>query len=168
LNVRTYVTRDGKPGVFFFSLDAANPVAVAVARALYNLPYYHAHMRVRVRDEQIDYASRRIHPGAPPATFAAVYGPAGPPASAEPGSLANWLTARYCLYTADRRGRLYRQEIDHLLWPLQPATATISANTMTEPLGLTLPAAPPLLHFSRRLDVVIWPQERLPATGPSR
>src|ERR687892_361778 len=42
LNVRTYVRIGAKPGVYFFSLDAGNPVAVAVARAMFNLPYYPA------------------------------------------------------------------------------------------------------------------------------
>ena len=45
LNVRTYVTAEGKPGVWFFSLDAGNPLAVRGARALFHLPYYGAVMR---------------------------------------------------------------------------------------------------------------------------
>src|ERR1700674_1035433 len=32
LNMRTYVTYDGEPGVWFFSLDAGNSLAVAIAR----------------------------------------------------------------------------------------------------------------------------------------
>ena len=44
LNVRTYVTVDGKPGVYFFSLDAGNALAVAIARSVFHLPYFNAHM----------------------------------------------------------------------------------------------------------------------------
>ena len=36
LNVRTYVKYGGKPGVWFFSLDAGNPLAVVIARAWFS------------------------------------------------------------------------------------------------------------------------------------
>jgi uncharacterized protein YqjF (DUF2071 family) len=156
LNVRTYVTVGGKPGVFFFSLDAANPVAVATARRWFHLPYMNATMSCRNEGEAIDYASRRTHRGAPAAEFRARYEPTGPATLAERGSLAHWLTERYCLYTLDRRGQVMRGEIHHAPWPLQPATAEIATNTMASAAGITLPAAPPVLHFARRLDVAIW------------
>ncbi|MGH2603534.1 MAG: DUF2071 domain-containing protein, partial [Dehalococcoidia bacterium] len=80
----------------------------------------------------------------------------GPAAEAAPGSLADWLTARFCLDAADRRGRLFRVEIDHQPWPLQPAEADFALNTMAAAHRIPLPDAPPLLHFSRRLDVRVW------------
>ncbi len=156
LNVRTYVSRDGRPGVFFFSLDAGNHLAVALARRLFKLPYFHARMLVG-RGRQVAYLSERRHRGAPPARFVATYAPSGPAAIALPGSLAHFLTARFCLYAADGAGRLYRAEIDHLPWPLQPATGTIAANTMAAAAGIALPDEPPLLHFARRLEVHVWP-----------
>jgi uncharacterized protein YqjF (DUF2071 family) len=96
LNVRTYVRAGGKPGVWFFSLDARSALAVAIARAWFRLPYH--------------------------------------------------------------RG-LLRGEIAHARWPLQSAEAEITTNTMTAPLGFTLPARAPLLHFAGRLDVVAWSPE---------
>ena len=45
VNVRTYVTRDGKPGIWFFSLDAASRLGVEAAKKAYKLPYHHAEMR---------------------------------------------------------------------------------------------------------------------------
>jgi uncharacterized protein YqjF (DUF2071 family) len=77
-----------------------------------------------------------------------------------PGSLDYWLTARYCLYAADRAGRLFRGEINHPPWPLQPANALIAANTMAAAHGIEL-SGPPLLHFSRRVDMVAWWPERV-------
>ena len=47
LNVRTYVTVDEKPGIYFFSLDAGSRLAVEAARRLYRLPYFRARMSVR-------------------------------------------------------------------------------------------------------------------------
>ncbi len=157
LNVRTYVTFGGKPGVWFFSLDAANSAAVAIARRFFRLPYYHARMRLkREREGWIHYTSYRIHPGAPPAEFDGRYRPAGKVYASQPGSLEAWLTERYCLYTVGRRGEVYRGEIHHARWPLQPAEAEITANSMTLPQGLHLPDTPPLLHFARSLKTWEW------------
>jgi hypothetical protein len=158
LNVRTYVTDGAKAGVLFLSLDAANRVAVEVARCWYHLPYFYAHMQ----QEGIHYISRRVHPGAPPAYLLARFGPTGPVDTAQSGSLEAWLTERYCLYTADPHGRLLRGDIHHLPWPLQPAWADLFANTMAAAHGITLPDVPPLLHFARRLDIYAWTPERVP------
>ena len=160
LNVRTYVTAEEKPGVWFFSLDAANSLAVALARARYHLPYYRARMRIERDDDRIAYSSRRIHPGTPAAEFAGAYQPTGPASYAPPGTLDHWLTARYCLYSADRAGRLFRGEINHAPWPLQPAAAELAVNTMAAAHGIEL-AGPPLLHFVRRQDMVAWWPVRL-------
>lgn len=161
LNLRTYVTVDGKGGVFFYCLDASNPLAVALARSLFRLPYYNARMTLADDGTAIRYASRRTHRGAAPAEVRVRYGPTGPVTLARPGSLEHWLTERYCLYTDDRRGRLYRGEVHHAPWPLQPAVAEFSANTMPQAHGIALPDRAPLLHFARRLDVVVWPLQRL-------
>lgn len=161
LNVRTYVTLGGVPGVYFFSLDAANPVAVAVARRWYRLPYYRAAMRWRSAGGEVTYESRRTHRGAPPAELRARYRPHGDPFTAAPGSFDEWPTERYCLYTVARGGRVYRGEIRHPRWPLQRAEAEIAVNTMTEPLGIVLPAVGPVLHFARRQEVKIWPLRRV-------
>jgi hypothetical protein len=161
LNVRTYVrVMDRgvvKPGVFFFSLDAANPVAVRIARAFFRLPYFHAAMLLLDDGRTIHYLSRRTHRGATPASLVANYAPNGPIYHSQSGTIDHWLTERYTLYTVDRRGRPLIGEIHHLPWPLQPADADFRLNTMTQAAGLRLPDAPPLLHFARRIDVAIWP-----------
>lgn len=161
LNVRTYVELDGRPGVWFFSLDAASPLAVRGARYGFHLPYFDAAMACERAGPGVRYASRRTHPGARPAALRAAYRPAGPPAPAAPGSLDHWLTERYCLYAADRRGRVWRGEIHHAPWPLQPAELEIEQNAMAAQVGLDLPGPPAALHFVRRLDVVAWAPERV-------
>jgi uncharacterized protein YqjF (DUF2071 family) len=156
INVRTYVTIDGKPGVWFFSLDAANPVAVAIARRWFYLPYFRARMRLQDDGDWITYQSQRDHRGFPPGEFHGRYRPTGPVYRAEPGQLDTWLTERYALYTTDPLGRVLRGDIHHLPWPLQPAEAEIDLNTVGDAHGIMLPAEPPLLHFARRLDVLAW------------
>lgn len=158
LNVRTYVTANGKPGVWFFSLDAANPVAVSIARTFFKLPYFNARMRCEAAPDQgIDYSSTRTHRNAPPAELAMRYRPTGEAFNARPGSLEYFLTARYCLYTADALGCVYRGEIEHPSWPLQPAEAQTRLNTMAAAHGFTLPDEPPHLLFVRDISVRVWP-----------
>jgi uncharacterized protein YqjF (DUF2071 family) len=156
LNVRTYVTVNGKPGVYFFSLDAGNPLAVAAARTMFHLPYFAAAMHVEARDGWIHYRSRRAAGGASPADFDARYRPIGPVYHPQPGTLDYFLTERYCLYTLDGAYHLRRLEIQHPPWPLQRAEAVIDVNTMAEAAGLRLPSMAPELHFARRQDMVAW------------
>jgi uncharacterized protein YqjF (DUF2071 family) len=152
LNVRTYVTRDDKPGIWFFSLDASSRLAVEAARRLYRLPYFHAEISVRRRGDEILYDCSRDDGKA----FSATYGPNGEVFNAEPGTLEHFLTERYCLY-AEHEGGLYRAEIHHRPWPLQRAQARIELNTMA-PFKVE-PTEQPLFHHSKRQDVVIWPLE---------
>lgn len=163
LNVRTYVSTGGKPGVWFFSLDAASPLAVRGARYVFHLPYYDARMACDRRGDLVQYTSFRTHRGARPAAFAGRYRPTGPAYRAADGSIERWLTERYCLYAANRRGRLWRGEIHHAPWPLQPAEAEVQRNAMADQLRLILPQRAPLLHFARRIDVVAWALEAVDA-----
>ena len=159
INLRTYVSYGGKPGVWFFSLDAHNPVAVRLARATFNLPYFDAKMFCREDDGWIHYESRRTHKDAPAAQFAGRYRPTGEVFDSRPGSLEGFLTERYCLYSADGTGNVRRGDIHHVMWPLQSAEAEVETLEMTAQIGVELPATKPALHFSRRLDVVAWTPE---------
>jgi uncharacterized protein YqjF (DUF2071 family) len=154
LNVRTYVTLVDKPGVYFFSLDAASTLAVIGARTMFRLPYYRAEMAVHTGTRLVTY--RSVRRSATPAQFAATYEPIGTVSHARPGTLEYFLTARYCLYTTTRSGEPRRLDIHHPQWPLQPAKAQIVVNTMATAAGLTLPTSAPLLHFAKRMDVLTW------------
>jgi uncharacterized protein YqjF (DUF2071 family) len=151
LNVRTCVrAADGKPGIWFFSLDAASRLAVEAARRWYKLPYFHARMSATRRGDWRDYECARI--GASGRVFSGSYRPTREVFTAEPGSLEWFFTERYCLYAADR-GRVLRAEIHHDLWPLQRAEAEVGLAS-TSPFELE---GEPLCLFSRRQDVLIWP-----------
>lgn len=151
LNVRTYVRAEEKAGIWFFSLDASSRVAVEAARRTYKLPYFHARMSATKRGEWVDYECSRIEEAG--RVFSGSYRPAGAVFNAEPGSLEWFLAERYCLYTSTGD----RADIHHAPWNLQPAEAEIGLASIA-PLELR---GEPLLHFSRRQDVVIWPPERI-------
>ena len=173
LNLRTYVTAEGRPGVWFFSLDAHNPLAVRLARATFKLPYFDARMSCETESEEVRYHSTRTHRGAPAADFVGRYRPVGGPLSqSKPGTLENFLTERYCLYAGDggkgRRGVL-RGEIHHQTWPLYRAEVELETepDEMTAQIGVRLPRVEPVLHFSRKLEVHAWLPRSVPQ-GDSR
>jgi uncharacterized protein len=159
INVRTYVTVDGKPGIYFLSLDAGSCAAVRAARLTYRLPYFRSRISADEVDGVISYEAERVSAAGPPASFSATYEAAGKTLPIREGSLERWLAERYCLYTLDDRRRIQRADIHHPPWPLQPARAAIDRNAMAEPFGIELEDEP-LLHFSRRQDVVIWPLQK--------
>jgi uncharacterized protein len=160
LNLRTYVSYAGKPGVYFFSLDAANLPAVWAGRTFFHLPYYHASMTSVESQGAIRYCSRR-QVGC--ATFRGSYRPTSAPLVRGRETLADFLTSRYCLYTA-HQNRVYGCQIHHLPWSLQDAEAEFEKNTVAAAAQIALPDTAPLLHFAQRLDVLIWPLR--PAEGP--
>lgn len=153
INVRTYVTVNGRPGVWFFSLDVPHRLPVFIARKCFHLPYYRAAMCSRREGEIVHYSHRRG-----PLAFRGHYRPAEPVAVPE-GSFERWATERYCLYSADRKGRIFCGEVHHQQWPLHRAEIEIEENTMLH--GWRTGPAHPAVMFSRHLPVVVWPLRRV-------
>jgi uncharacterized protein len=159
INVRTYVSLDGVPGVWFFSLDANNLIAVKVARTIFHLPYQTARITLEQQDKTIHYACTRKEPG-PPAEFNGTWNISDDLPPTQPGSLAFFLTERYCFY-AEHGGRLYRSRIHHEPWPLQAASVSSLRSTMIESDGLPAPVGEPLLHCGGPVHVEVWPLEEV-------
>jgi uncharacterized protein YqjF (DUF2071 family) len=164
LNLRTYV-RDkdtGTPGMYFFSLDATNLLAVALAHTFFHLPYHWAEMRLDQRSErEFSFSSRRRFAGKP-VIFKASYRGLGPTrklAEARAGSLEYFLMERSSLFTRNRTGQAVRSSLHHVPWPLEEAQAEIERNDLAASIGIELPDIEPVLHYSRRLAVYVWPRE---------
>jgi uncharacterized protein YqjF (DUF2071 family) len=155
LNTRTYVSAEGRPGIWFLSLDMSSELVVEIARRAYQLPFHRADITTERRDDWLSFESRRQETRR--GSFRARYRPIGEPT--EPGlrSLAYFLTERYRVYITDS-GRLRQGEIHHAPWQLQPAEAVIDENTMA-PSGLELLDDEPVLHYSAQRDLVVWPPE---------
>ena len=156
LNVRTYVRRGRRSGVWFFSLDAGSRIAVEGARLGFDLPYYRASMSVTTDRGWTVYRSERVDRRGPPAEFVGSYRPIRPVGPVRWASLDRFLTDRFGLFAVDDEGRLSWTAIRHAQWQLQPAEAEIEVNTMASGLGIELASPPALLHFARRTDVVAW------------
>ncbi len=168
VNVRTYVHRGGRdPGVWFFSLDAANPVAVALARWSWHLPYHNARMSMvesGVGDPRtqpvITYRSSRWGSPRHPAFCDLSYTPEGRPAEVTAGTLAHFLIERYILY-AQRGTKLYQGRVHHVPYPVQAAVLHHLDETLLDAAGIACPEESPLVHYARGVDVRIYPIHRV-------
>lgn len=160
LNVRTYASLNGVAGVWFFSLDAANRLAVWAARKFYNLPYFNAEMELDQIDNAIRYSSRRVDRRGAPAHLQAAWAIGDPLPQSSRGSLEFFLTERYCLYS-ERKGEVYRARIQHKPWPLRKAQLNSFDSSMIESHGLPTPEGQPLLHYCEELNVNIWPLRKI-------
>jgi uncharacterized protein YqjF (DUF2071 family) len=175
-NVRTYVHHNGSnPGVWFFSLDAANGIAVRIARALWKLPYHYAYMQMEKRtkflpagdDSEtntekrkermiIDYKTERLWPGPLPGRCEVRYSPTGTVSSATPGTLEHFLAERYILY-AYADGRLLSGQVHHTPYPLQTATVHDLDENLLAAAGIARPDDPPIAHYASGVSVDIFP-----------
>ncbi|MGA2808094.1 MAG: DUF2071 domain-containing protein [Terracidiphilus sp.] len=164
LNLRTYV-RDqhtGTPGMYFLSLDANNLLAVGLGCALYRLPYHWAEMSLEQRTERefSFYSRRRL--ASQPVIFSARYRGLGPTrrlAESRSGTLENFLMERSCLFSSNRAGQTFRANLHHVAGPLEDAEAEIERNDLAKAVGIELRDQEPVLHYSRRLAVYLWPAE---------
>ena len=156
LNVRTYVVRDGVPGVWFFSLDAASSLATLAARVWFGLPYFKARMRTRtLRDGAISYWSKRLWPSPLPALCSARYRPFGDCFQAEPNSLDDFLVERYVLFSG-RGGALQSGRVHHTPYPLQRAELLNLRENCLAAAGFERPDKAPHILYSPGVDVEVW------------
>ena len=167
-NVRTYVTIDSEPGVWFFSLDAASRLAVWGARRFWNLPYFHSRISLEKNSHVgcIRYeVARPVRRGnvqensSSPGLFCEWQpGDALPPS--QPGSIEHFLTERYCLYSSNRTGQVMRGRIAHKPWPLREAKVLQFQDSLIAALGLhvdiDLQNNPPLAWHSDGVDADAW------------
>lgn len=155
LNVRTYVRANGRPGVWFFSLDATSVLAVAGARCTFGLPYFRARIGCGRAGAWHGYHSERTDRRGPPALFAAEWREVGPRTVARPGSLEHFLVERYCLWVA-RRGRLLVGDVAHLPWQLAPVELRLLGCEMTRGLGFATFGPPDSALAAAPLTVAAW------------
>jgi uncharacterized protein YqjF (DUF2071 family) len=166
-NVRTYVHRAGRdPGVWFFSLDAANRIAVSLARTLYHLPYYYARMLLEreaatspAHPRPILYAGVRGLPDPRPASYLIRALPTGAVHPARPDTLEHFLVERYFLY-AMADDRLYQGRVHHHPYPLQGAEILTLDESLLTAAGVHRPDSAPIGHFAAGVDVKVYALQR--------
>ncbi|RHW40204.1 DUF2071 domain-containing protein [Lysinibacillus yapensis] len=151
-NIRTYVTLNGKPGIYFFSLAAGNWLAAYGAKIAFQLPYFYMNMNYKNVKDFIIFESEKKRG----AQLLCHYKSISSPSLAEKGSLEDWLVERYCLYTVSK-GIVLRADILHHPWLLEKAEAEFHENTLLSSLNIEPASEQPLLHYAKKAEVRIWP-----------
>ncbi|MEK6231215.1 MAG: DUF2071 domain-containing protein [Luteolibacter sp.] len=161
LNLRTYVFDDnGNPGVWFFSLDCNQPLAVEIARRGFNLPYEHARMSSSVDSGNIRYRSIRKNNQLPESIFS--YPKSISPAPAEQGSLEWFLVERYRLFSTDAKGSLFSGMVHHSPYRIEPMPEATCSTTPFALNNFSVPNSPPASMLSALpVDVTIFPLKKL-------
>lgn len=160
-NLRTYVRdKDGSPGVWFFSLEASNPIAVLIARGWYKLPYHFGRMSLVRKEATTEYHCARKWPGPQAAPCKVLTAVKSSPAPAKSNTLDFWLLERYQLYSWGHN-RLYRGRVTHSPYTVCQAEllefdVTIMAAEGFENLGAPLP----IVQYSPGVSVEVFPLTR--------
>jgi len=160
LNVRTYVhDANGLPGVWFYSLDCNQPLAVAIARRFFHLPYFRALMSAKTCDGAIQYQCRRRGEAGEPWRYA--WTPGATAASAEPGSLEFFLIERYVLFSTDRAGVLHEGRVHHPAYQINTPVVSECSAGPGRVAGFDLEGGPVSLLGAQSVDVSIFPLRRV-------
>ncbi|MCA1964934.1 MAG: DUF2071 domain-containing protein [Prosthecobacter sp.] len=158
LNVRTYVHDDaGNPGVYFYSLDCNQPVAVQIARRFFRLPYHHACMSARRSNGQVSYQCLRRGLAGP--VWRYEWQPsdeAEPARPAEPGTLEFFLVERYALFTQGGRGCLLQGRVHHSPYRIRSAYVPMVDRSPARLAGFDLQGEPCSCLVAEAVDVRIF------------
>lgn len=155
VNVRTYVNLDGKPGVYFLSLYAANRLAASAAKNFFNLPYHFADITMKHNGSCFNFNSKRRSDKQ--AGLVCSFRPISDPFYAPKGTFDEWMAERYCFYTLNNKGLPLRCDVLHQPWLLQHAEAKMSQNTLLTMQGIQVEQDRPVFHFSKKMEVRTWP-----------
>jgi len=156
VNVRTYVKRDGIPGVYFFSMDASKLLAVLGARFA-TLPYFHAKMKLKKKGKKFNFKS--IRKDKEKETLKLSYQPSGKLFIPEEGTIDHWLMNRFALWSY-KYDTLFRGDIHHKQWKVQHADLDIDKETITSFMPNNASISKPLAHYAKSKRVLIWPLKK--------
>ncbi|SOC39715.1 YqjF family protein [Ureibacillus acetophenoni] len=154
-NVRTYIQINGKPGVYFFNLAAANWLTAKMAKQSFRLPYVYLNMDYKKVGDTIHFESAPYRRNEENLWWK--YRPISEPRLAKKGTLEEWLVERYCLYTVNDKGEPFRSDILHRSWLLQDADVDFQHNSILKQFNLLSSVGKPIFHYSKKAVVRIWP-----------
>lgn len=155
VNVRTYVKKNGKPGVYFFSLDTPNKLAIKAARTGYSLPYFFADVSMKRSTTDVDCLSIRKERGLPRESLHVVYRPDGEAIPNKEGSFPHWMAERYCLWSLFG-DELFRTDIHHRKWALESVDIELKVNTMAQYVPREYLNKAPIAHYSLSKNTLFW------------
>jgi len=148
INIRTYVTRGAKSGVYFLNIEAGKRISCYVAKMLSELPYRYSNMK-RISNR---FTSNQVSTGS---SFKLEYELGGK--ILQITQLDRWLTERYALFQ-DSKQYLNQFEIHHTEWLLKEIT--VHSLLLNYPKFPDLfHERPDLCHYSPGVSVLAWGKE---------
>jgi len=150
INVRTYVRVNGRPAVWFFSLDTPKVLPTVTARAAFRLPYCFGRASVNVIDGVLESRVDRRWPSRA-SSFARIR--VGEPIAA--GELERFLTDRWGLIAPRYFGGLNYGPVDHEPWPLHTGEVLELDDQLVVAAGLPAPQGEPHVLFSATVSVEV-------------
>lgn len=164
LNVRTYVhDEQGRPGVWFYSLDCNQPVAVWLARKTFHLPYFHAAMDATKHAGRIDYRSQRKSTPEPRADYA--WQAHGPAREAVAGSPEFFLVERYYLFAQTAGGQMKAGQVHHAPYRIRDCSVVVHSTVPAQQAGFALDGDPVSVLCADAVDVSIYPLQGMGEQG---
>ena len=151
VNVRTYVKRNGIPGVWFFSLDVNRLAPALVARTTYLLPYCWGKALNELVGSTLSTSVRRRWPDVASTKIEVQVGAK----IEQPDELSNFLTARWGLYSKGIGSSLMYAPVDHEPWTLHSASLTHLEDSLIVRAGIPAPTGEPHVMFSPGVSVRI-------------
>ncbi|MDB5346038.1 MAG: hypothetical protein JWP89_4415 [Schlesneria sp.] len=158
VNLRTYVTCNGQPGIWFLSVHANNRPAMALARLLTPLPYEHAAMQYDSIGNQRLFQAEA---GSLKPLCDLAFCPSGSQVECRKDSLDEWLLERYRLFIDSDKG-LMRAEVAHPRWVVQHVAVEAAVNNFGRNIGLNLLLVPDVAHFSMGVNAHFGPFQPVP------
>jgi uncharacterized protein len=152
VNVRTYVNKDNKSGVYFLSIEAGKHISCFVAKLLSGLAYTKSRIYFQTKSNTRNYLSENINSDSQLDVHFTI-GARVPYKS----DLHTWLTERYCLYLAQGQ-KVFRYQTHHKPWALNDVNIS-NLNTQYKIGNISLHRKPDLAHFSPGVKVVAWRRE---------
>ncbi|MEL4025318.1 DUF2071 domain-containing protein [Lysinibacillus endophyticus] len=146
-NLRTYIKGKDKPGIYFFYLGAGNFLAPKLARPFFRLPYMQENLKMWKGVDGIRFEGEQL---------SCHYVHKKKPFNPKKGSLEEWLLERYCFYTLNK-GKIFQCNIVHPSWVIYEANAEFHENSLLSKYKIDPLMYKPILHFSKRAEVKIWP-----------
>lgn len=162
LNLRTYVYDErAEPGVWFFTLECNQWLAVKLARLLFHLPYQHAKMTANEYDGTVHYHSRRKGDKHKHKQNFEYPHEATNHLTAEEGSLEFFLLERYRLYST-KNGALYEGMVHHSPYQYAPSDITSYSTRTFSLCQFTEPDTPPISSLvGNKVSVEIFPLRKI-------
>ena len=153
-NVRTYVVHNGRPGVYFMSLDASSRLAVWAARTGWSLPYYFANMSFEETNEHSIYQSYR--PANKSASHRVCFSVGKELGISQVGTLEHFLFERYLLF-AQRKKNIVVGAVHHKPYQVSLADVKTMDDGLLDAAGVhDINRLPELAHFSSGVDVEVF------------